>query len=543
LDPSVVHAAAGATEAPLLAALLVAALPAVLARRSGVAGLLLAAAVLVRPEGLLFAGLAAAGAAAARCMRPDAGWDRRDSLSLLALAGPPLAAAAAWGTYGLWADGTAVPALWRDGGGPAARWGAVWDGYLSGLPYLSLPSAEGWAAVPSALLAAAGAVRAFRRAGPAALPAVAFPPSLVALYLWMGPGGEPWEAAGPRLLVPGLPFALVLLAAGVPGLWYGLLALRRRWLRAVAPGPWRGFAALAVLSLLALSLLGLPAAFARGVEEYAALAAAVRDLGTAPAAEVARRAAPGDAVAAFFPGATAYRTGLGVLDLRGRDVTATLAAARPRFAVLPPAARWRDEPAAEPLATFAAEEPWPGLPEPLTLYRFEWDRPLDATDVPWGFDPAGLEPLDRLDVGEPLSELAHGYSVEGAAPLAEVTARTTGERAVADAGRTLAQGASHVFTMPVGSRRDLTLVTRYDGSQPGRLRLFVNGRRVSDWPLPPSDFRLGVTWLTIPPLFLLDPQPFIEVRLEVVAAPEGGVTLFHHWLYQRPADAVPPPPP
>jgi hypothetical protein len=321
IDPWIGFAKVSGMEVPLAAALILAALLAIEARRDLTAGLALAAAVLTRPECALL--VAGAGALLA--------WERRRNVAPTRHAskvlGPPVAAAIAWALHCLLTTGRPLPATFY-----AKHAAMPFATHFADAGELAL-----FVATSGTIYAfVAGSVVMLRDAEPARratrILAIALVPAWLLGVLWAHHFVERDAFYLVRYLLPIQPLVLVIGAAGVVELLRRVRELRSR----VIVG------ALAAVAIL-VWLVPLPAL----ADRYAWNCRNIREMNVAAALWLSERTVAGDWIASHDAGAVRFITDRPVVDLLGLNTHRTLdgglpgviAETRPRYWVVFPPAR------------------------------------------------------------------------------------------------------------------------------------------------------------------------------------------------------------
>lgn len=536
LDPALASGRMAASEAALAAALALFAALAVAQGHHRWLPWLLAGLVLVRPDGALFAGLAALVLVVDRLWRGGelAADASRELIQIGRLFVPALTALAAWALYGLVVVGSPLPPLWApDGVSPYSPTGLsdLWGRGLAMHPSF----ASGFWVV--ALLAWAWTSWLFgRRWGPRGALAALTPLVVLASAVVGGPPpSAPWSYDAWRLVESALPWlalslALALAAAGA-FIW-------RRSAAGVPPAvrSWPLERAIACLPL-AFWLLSAVLAWVAAVQDYAWGARNVGELPVAAGRWLAQDA-PAGAPVGVTPGAEAVRA----VDRRPTrevwgDAAGSWLAARQAAhdeGVLYLAAYRGTPPAAWPMAREVlrlATSHNVALPAPeLAIYRLDWSLARLEKGDPVLVDVAGYEVLDEVDVGDDASETRHFYTSSTRAP--GVRAESAAPNGwLADEGRSQEVGrGTESFTVAARPGQDLVLAVRYGAGSRGALRFDVEGD-TSQLQLRDCGYSLCEDAVVVVPSGHAK-KP--SVRVDVAfAGGAGRATTYHYWALAR----------
>lgn len=177
------------------------------------------------------------------------------------------------------------------------------------------------------------------------------------------------------------------------------------------------------------------------------------------------------------------------------------------------------------------------------LFKADWSI-LHRGDEPTLEHAAGLKLTDELDVADMTSEEAHHYegpptTTYGAYPYPEPgqeppRTREEAEKLkwgpmVADGGRRSTFSLpTQQFTAHLPEKKDVTIVGRMEVTDlPGRLYISVNGEKVGEWRLTPSQIYAEPESL-LPARHIQEGSNTITFDYEG----DGAVVLYHIWLYQ-----------
>jgi hypothetical protein len=536
LDPAVATGRVAASEAPLVAALALFVALAVAQGQHRWLPWLLAGLVLVRPDGVVFAGLAVLVLVVDRlwCGGEVATHASRELVGIGRLCVPALVALAAWALYGLVVAGSPLPPLWApDGAAPHSRTGlsGLWGGQLAVHPTF----ASGFVVV--AVLAWAWTAWLFGRTwGPRGALAALTPLAVLASVAVGGPPpGAVWSYDARRLVEPALPWlalslALALAAAGA-----------FIWRRSAAGTPpslhaWPLERAIACLPLVFWSLSAI-LAWVAAVQDYAWGARDVSDLPLAAGHWLAQNAPVGARVSAA-PGVDPVRA----VDRRPTreiwgDATGSWLAARQAA---------QDEGLAY-LAAYRGTPPatWPmarevlrlstshnvALPTPeLAVYRLDWSLPRLEKRNPVLVDASGYAVLDELDVADDASETRHFYTSSSRTPSVRTESAAPNGWLV-DEGRPQELGrGTESFTVAAKPGQDLVLGVRYGAGSRGALRFDVDGDS-SQLQLRDCGYELCEDAAVVMPSGHAK-KP--SVRVDVAFVGGGGrATTYHYWTLAR----------
>lgn len=547
VEPHFGFAAVSGTEVTLFAALSLATSWAYLRGRIRTAGVFAAVTILARPEGFLLV-LLLVGATLGRWMwrRDGAVLERqRDVKDVAWLALPSVAVITAWVAYNWSVTGNALPDSYLAttenlGLLPLSNLWNVWLGYLHELPFM-----DGLAWVVGLPLMLLGIYAVVSRHSFSAVPIAFFALAMVyaAMITFTRPD-TPWLFDDRRHMDPAVPFIVVLLAVGTARAWQ----LVWMWERVRKPQSDRErkavyiTARVAAFALVVAPLVALPVRWEALSTEYSWTGRNTADIQVAMGRWLNENT-PEDAVIGAVPaGAISFFAEREILDLSGKNTHDAQDSSPLAFGIeqeVDYLVAFRDPFFDSVPGRAVVNEERVSFANPFQSNILRAYGPIGSAVSPEAareefqlFDPAGLELLDTLDVGNGFadpraSEATHSYGIEGDRLASSISMSTSSDSVLSDDFRSFSIAEEFIAASRPGE--PLTIVKRYDATVSNQLRVFADGVEVGVWELPVERTFFGESAFTVPAEFVTQNRTLL--RFEVIPGqnPIAGSSFFF-WI-------------
>lgn len=542
LDPTFAFARVAGSEAILFSALSLGMAWALLQGRLTVASILIALAVVTRPEGFLLVGVAAFAMISKWLWefgKPDtSAFD--DLQELILLVTPGILAGIAWAAYNVSVSGTPFPNTFYINQQYTVLYdpqkiSAIWNGYLSNISYLN-----GLHMLVTASVMLFGAYYALRRGGFMAVTLILTP--LILLYafsIFLPMPSTEWNFSTRRYLDPILPFLVILIALGIAYAWQA----SERYVQSQErlDDEWRsqlrGTLVVCVTIVAVVPLLGLPFRWAKLVPEYSWNARNIAEV-SIPIAGWIDDNLPRDArIATLSPGALGYfserqltdLTGLNNQDAIGKSLFDSVSGLDVDYIVAYDNLYIKSWPQTAEIASIRTENNTVLDGSRLVVFQNQEEPSLAEKDSVRNISLKKLELIDSLDVGDSAQEADHDWEMNPQTLTLTRTFRTNAEAIIEDdASITTGYESFRVNTV---AGKDLIIVKRYDAAVRGAVRVFINGQQVGIWRFPPRDYFFGEDQFIIPASFITGSTAVL--KLEHIPDPEGLTSLnsFYYWIF------------
>ena len=168
--------------------------------------------------------------------------------------------------------------------------------------------------------------------------------------------------------------------------------------------------------------------------------------------------------------------------------------------------------------------------------------PAATPDAAYATDFLAGEPLDTLEIMDPESESAHGYSVTGEYASRERNYRGEDGERVKHSGRYYRGEESFRLSLAGYKGGDITLRRLIDADTRDQTAyVYIDGRRLSFWKSPGmAKFRLWKNVDLIIPSYYLRDKDGMEVRVKSVRTKQWGCTSFKYTLLDSAESLVAP---
>ena len=544
LEPTFGFSKVAGSEVAMFSALVMGFAWALMTRRMTVASLLLALAVLARPEGILLAALGLMALVSKLLWEKGEGESlNSDEIQDLALFLAPTALALiAWGGYNQVTTGRLLPSAFyvmfqQPQLLDAANLGAVWNGYLKETSFFN-----GFQVAISVSIMVTGVYYLIRHGGVHGAPLVFFPPALIYVVSILVPFPQAqWTYESRQHLDAILPILLVLLVLGVAWVWDASVAYieGQERLDSQMRGHLQFTLALAVVFLLGVPLAGAPYLWSQLMPEYSRNVRNVAEVTIPMAQWLNTEVRPEARIATLSPGAMRYFSGRDLTDATGLNNAEAIG--EPVFEYVPASGAdyvvaydnlyIRSWPGYEEVASVATQDNSILEGSRLVTYRVGSSAQEADKNQVQAFIPSGLTLIDSLDVGDIDDEAAHSWEAE---PLTDTQRRTyrAGPDAVVadDAHVTSGYESFRVRSVP---GKDLTIVKRYDAAVRGAVRVIANGQVVGLWRFPPRRYFFGEDQFVVPGRFIGGGTTLL--RFENIPgdgdAAVNNIASYYYWLY------------
>lgn len=410
---------------------------------------------------------------------------------------------------------------------------AVWTGYLRELAYFSHSA---WLITLPLLLV--GTIVSLRKEGRFALPLVIFPWALYyGLSVALPIGSGAWNFAGRRYLDPAIPFLVMIFVVALWKIW-GQTA---EWLgNNVSRCRFNSWFSYLLATPMALLFLLLPIKEALSLwkvlpGEYSWNCRNVNDVNVVLGYWVNEHTPPGALIAVGDAGAIKYFGRREILDLiglnshevLGRSAFDLVRERRADYIIAFPSTTTDGWPYTERIYEISIDHNTILGGSTMVVYETNWNPQITNKEGWYQIDAEAMELIDSLDVGDPVDEVSHDYSISGDKPPFTRMFKTAADVTLSDDG--WAYTGEESFTVASIPRRDLIVAKRYDAVIRGRVRVYVDGIFVGEWEFPERQFQFGEDLFVVAASFVTNEQT--RISFEFVPGSSIDINSFYYWIF------------